>query len=231
MDYLNLDNRVQKACTTTSLDQNSTFCYDPHLHKRMCQSSPVIVQKLVRLESSFIPELLKNKDLNLKIVVLMRDPRAMMTSRKTVDFCNHSTFCSNASLTCAEMERTFNQVAEHQSAYYDRLYFLRYEDLVSNLKKATEDLFAFLELPITFSVSQFLQSHTELHSVESIELSKNPFSTYKNSANVLFYWRKDKFYNAMQLVQLKCDKILKKLKYRVFDDEVSFSDIHIPNIL
>ena len=67
------------------MPDNST-CFIPEFYSATCSLFPIRVIKTVRLRVSVVEDLLRDPDIgsNLKVVMLVRDPRGLMNSRATL---------------------------------------------------------------------------------------------------------------------------------------------------
>lgn len=63
------------------------FCYDPNFLNPFCRLFPFQSMKVVRLRAELAEPLLIDPALNVKIVLLVRDPRGTIQSRKHRDWC------------------------------------------------------------------------------------------------------------------------------------------------
>lgn len=97
-----IDQNIFSVCRKKG---NASSCYNPGLHRAICEAMPVTLLKTVRIGAEAIPILLSEEQLNLKIIVLVRDPRPMMMSRNKAVFCK-SPMCSQADTVCADISRT-----------------------------------------------------------------------------------------------------------------------------
>lgn len=96
--------RLWNACQA-----NPSFCYEPNFLSRFCRLFPFQSMKLVRLRLSLAEALLTDAELNVKIVLLVRDPRAIMQSRK------HHVWCPKSKFNTKRSENNF----------YTKIIFLR----------------------------------------------------------------------------------------------------------
>ena len=104
--------------------------------------------------------------LNLKMILLVRDPRGSMNSRKDLNFCNWSPACSSASKVCDDLDSDYYSSLALSDAHKSKFRYakrggrisrgifllefffraLRYEDLCADLMGVTKSLFKFLGL-------------------------------------------------------------------------------------
>ena len=96
--------------------------------------------KTIRLEVDDLTEI----DPDLKVIVLFRDPRAIMTSIKlTPDFWTDEN--QNENYICSKINQNMAELKKLKSAS-SRIKFVRYEDFVDQSEKTIEDLYEFLNI-------------------------------------------------------------------------------------
>ena len=80
-------------------------CFMPELYLSTCPYFPIRVIKTVRLRVEETEKLLLDPDLGqtLKVVVLVRDPRGVMNSRSSMDWCKLRT-CIDPNTVCKNLE-------------------------------------------------------------------------------------------------------------------------------
>jgi hypothetical protein len=80
-------------------------CFLPLFFKTVCPLFPVRIIKTVRMRVMETEAFLKDVRMpNVKVVVLMRDPRGVMNSRATMDWCAND-MCANPEVVCKHMEQ------------------------------------------------------------------------------------------------------------------------------
>ncbi len=93
--------RVWKACQ--NLLPAKAACFLPLFYKQTCPLFPVRVIKTVRMRVLETAALLDDPRLaNLKIVVLVRDPRGVMNSRSAMEWCKNDQ-CANVDVICEHL--------------------------------------------------------------------------------------------------------------------------------
>ena len=86
-----------------SHDRKHHICYDSTYQRDKCLNAQVRFIKTVRLRGTEIEKLL-TENINLKIIILMRDPRGIMKSRTDHDWCGKKRHCNNVTELCQQME-------------------------------------------------------------------------------------------------------------------------------
>lgn len=124
--WLCLPNQVQK-------------CYSKPFLENACRLSPWVLMKLVRLNLNLLLPILEDNSLQSHVILLMRDPRAVMHSRKAkVGWCKEPA-CRNATVLCQQMEDDLETFKAFSKFFPQKLHFLRYEDVFVALRRDREN--------------------------------------------------------------------------------------------
>lgn len=84
---------------------------------------------------------------NLKMIYLVRDPRATMNSRNILKWCMDSKDCRDPQLLCEDLASNFFSAIDLLQRYPDRFKVVRYEDLAMNVDQVTKGVLEFTGLP------------------------------------------------------------------------------------
>ena len=115
-NFLFHDNfRVWSTCQ--NLLPAKSACFLPLFYKAVCPLFPVRIVKTVRMRVKETEALLRDPELaNLKVVVLLRDPRGVMNSRATMDWCLADR-CANAEVVCDHLDRDLKSAFDLRKRY------------------------------------------------------------------------------------------------------------------
>ena len=97
---------------------------------------------------------------------LVRDPRAVMSSRNGVMWCSKDPNCRNVEHLCNDTWTDLPLMEKLTAERPDRYYFLKYEDLALKMVAESKKLFDFLGLTFTPSVEAFIESHTRVNDIK-----------------------------------------------------------------
>lgn len=184
------------------------LCYDADFTSRYCMLFPFQSMKVVRLRLRLIQEILDDKELNVKVVLLIRDPRGVLQSRQHRQFCKPSPDCWQPDLLCADMISDYVAASRILPKYPDKLMVLRYEELALDPNVTTHRILKFLKLSATQSIYEFLRSHTN---VEVAGVS----STFRVSRNVPFRWKNVLDFDYVDEIQNACKDAMNLWGYRM----------------
>ena len=188
---------------------NPKTCFNPVFVNAVCNRAPVHVMKLTRLHMRHLKTYLEeNPHMNIKVVYLTRDPRGIVSSRWSLDWCN-GTECSDPNVLCHEMSEDLKIFDELQIQNPSNFIKVRYEDISLNPENESRKLFKFLKLPFSASVQRFLKTHTVGRRTDD----NNPYSTRRNTTAMANSWRERFTYKQVVDVQKSCEGVLKDLNY------------------
>ncbi|PSN54198.1 hypothetical protein C0J52_03530, partial [Blattella germanica] len=160
-----------------------------------CRLFPFQSMKVVRMRLSLVEELLEDPNLGVRVVLLVRDPRGTLQSRKHRDWCPGNPDCFEAVRLCADLVADYNNEA------------VRYEDLSVEPHKGVQDLFQFFGLDFHPNIQLFLDTHTKVN-VGGVS------STYRNSKSAPFHWRQDLTFSEVRAIQRACAPAMYYWGYR-----------------
>ncbi|XP_015522085.2 carbohydrate sulfotransferase 5 [Neodiprion lecontei] len=187
-------------------ERHKGVCYDHKFLSSMCKLFPFQSMKLVRLRLRIAQELLADEKLAVRMVLLVRDPRGILQSRKHRDWCPSSPDCFDPALTCADLVSDYKVAVELLKKYPTRFKVIRYEDLSLDPYKHVEELYKFYGLNLHPKTKKFLDSHTKA--------SKGGVSsTFRNSAIAPFHWRTDLEFAEVEGIQEYCTTAMKYWGY------------------
>ncbi|GIY68668.1 hypothetical protein CDAR_559961 [Caerostris darwini] len=201
---------------------NPKVCFSPAFVNAVCTRAPIHVMKTTRLHMRQLRSYMQdNPNMNIKVIHLTRDPRGIVSSRWSLDWCN-GTNCSDAGVLCKEMDEDIRIFEDLQKENPSNFIKVRYEDLSLNPLNETEKLFRFLKLPFSTSVKKFLKTHT----VGRKSDAKNPYSTRRNSSSMVNSWHERFSYKQIVDVQSQCGDVLHSLNHSLI---TSPSQLPYPN--
>ncbi|CAG9137435.1 unnamed protein product [Plutella xylostella] len=202
---------VPFKCYPILTDQcnSSRLCEDAQYTSRFCKLFPFQNMKETRLRLKYNEKILQDKDFSkLKAVLLVRDPRAVLRSRRPLPWCGPYRDCWDPALVCRAMVSDHRALVSLQDKFPNRLIAIRFEDLALNPTGETKRLFHFLDRPLGPTIQEFLRAHTN----SSRDLST--YSTFRVSGEVPFKWKEDLDYEYVSQIQDSCAEALELWGYR-----------------
>ncbi|ODM97584.1 Carbohydrate sulfotransferase 4 [Orchesella cincta] len=203
------NSRVWQYC-----EKSYDVCWDPKFLSDMCRLFPFQSVKTVRMRLRLAKSLLENKKFNIRLLLLIRDPRGTMQSRNHREWCPEDPDCYEPSRLCADMVDDFNYAEKLREQYADRFLSIRYEDMSLSPYESMQKIFKFFRLQYHPRVEKFLSSHT-------VANAGGVSSTFRDSKTTPFHWRND-FVGNFSLVtdiQGSCEAAMKLWGYESVEDE------------
>ncbi|XP_012342738.1 carbohydrate sulfotransferase 4 isoform X2 [Apis florea] len=173
------------------------ICWDPRFVSKFCKLFPFQSMKIVRLRLRAAEKLLQQEDLGIRLVLLVRDPRGILQSRKHREWCPTNPDCSDPTLVCADMVSDFSTAVQLIKKYPHTFRVVRYEDLSVDPYKHVKELYNFYGLDFHINVKKFLDTHTK-NDVGGVS------STFRNSKVAPFHWRTDLDFEEVDEIQRVC---------------------------
>ncbi|XP_023237774.1 carbohydrate sulfotransferase 5-like isoform X2 [Centruroides sculpturatus] len=193
--------------------KNSVLCRDIKYHYKICSQSQSILMKVARLNLKDALVFLKqNSDLDIKLVYLSRDPRAILNSRKPVVWCRNVT-CNTPFFLCNEMRSDLGALNTFNMFFH----WIRYEDLSLDPENMARNLYKWLSIPFTSEAARFVQTHTNSQSKRKIFSS-----TYRNSLIAPFQWIHHLSFKEIDRIQKECGDVMYKLGYKMIDNSTYY---------
>ncbi|KAB0789967.1 hypothetical protein PPYR_15747 [Photinus pyralis] len=182
------------------------YCWDPMFLSEFCKLFPFQSIKVVRLRLELTEELLKDESLNVRILLLVRDPRGTLQSRKHTTWCLGFPDCEQPNLFCEGLVAEYKTAIRFKNEYPTRFRVIRYENLSIDPYRHTKDIFQFFQLHFHPTVRAFLDSHTK-------QTYGGMYSTFRDSKSVPFHWRMDLNFSEVQYIEKNCDQAMKLWGY------------------
>ncbi|XP_017763132.1 PREDICTED: carbohydrate sulfotransferase 4-like isoform X1 [Eufriesea mexicana] len=206
-DFSNLDRYLEYGKTHPWVFNHNThlwkqcqihkkICWDPRFVSKFCKLFPFQSMKIVRLRLRAAEKLLE-QDLGIRLVLLIRDPRGILQSRKHREWCPTKPDCSDPALVCADMVSDFSAAVQLIKKYPYTFRVVRYEDLSVDPYKHVKELYNFYGLDFHANVKKFLDTHTK-NDVGGVS------STFRNSKVAPFHWRTDLDFEEVDEIQRVC---------------------------
>lgn len=189
-----------------------------HLLTNQCKQAKFRIWKFIRLTMDSAELFLKNyvDTSNLRIVHLVRDPRAMMDSQLRKNDMNvavFSNFVNRTRYMCWRMLRDLKLMDDLKKRYTDVFYSLRYEDLVDDPLKISRDLFRFIGMEFGNRDERYVRENSIDH----------PY----NSTDRAVVWRTHITQTHLDAVNDLCDEVNYKLGYVRLDDIDDVRDLNV----
>lgn len=161
--------------------------------RKICQSANVNLIKVNRLRMSQVGIYLdqlnetfgKEFAQKFKVIFLVRDPRGIVSSRRTRKFAKG--IYRDPKLICDDMEQNLMGYIDVKIRYPNNVFLVRYEDVSIDPMKFSSEFFPkILNFTVNENVIKFLRTHTFGNKNENVWHRKH--STIRNSHKLTFIW-------------------------------------------
>ncbi|XP_054165999.1 carbohydrate sulfotransferase 1-like [Oppia nitens] len=177
-----------------------------------CQTSLV---KALRAGVDHYLSLYKKSVSQIKLVMLVRDPRGTMASRydPNLVWCT-AKHCKNITTLCRLMRLNINQLLDlkQNSRIAKDIVLVRYEELSTDVQIKSKQLFNFLNIKHNFKVKTWIKNHTTRDKNRD-----NPHSGIRDSYKAAFQWTKRLNKTMIIKIQNECSDVMKNLGYKLID--------------
>lgn len=203
------NHQLYSFCQTKELN---LLCRNTSFREAFCDIFPRQAMKLVRARITMAEPLLVDRNLNVRALLLVRDPRAVYFSRQNFEDCNLYPDCYNMKYYCKFLSVDYLNAALLLKKFPDKLKVLRFEDLAKNTSGMARELLSFFQLPYNEESDKFLARHTN-HTFGT------KYSTFRDTKDVLSNWMKHLNMSVINEIQNVCADAMKVFGYKLVTDE------------
>ncbi|XP_069824587.1 carbohydrate sulfotransferase 5-like [Dendropsophus ebraccatus] len=232
-----------------------TEIVDETVCKKACGQSPfqkvedtcntyshIVVQEYRIFDLTVLYSLLKDPSINLKILHVVRDPRAIAKSRRDVrlalNFDNKMILKGEKSQKddlnvlrkiCKSQAEIYTAASSLELPFLQGRYMLlRYEDLVRNPLKKIKEIYSFAYLELPKNLKPWIYKMTRGPSLKKMK----PFNiTPRNALKVSQAWRKGLSFEMVKKVQAVCRDAIDIFRYKLVDSTKELRDLTIDTML
>lgn len=152
--------------------------------RQPCVTAKARVIKTIRVSMKEIQQLLEF-DSDLKVIYLVRDPRAVLHSRHKLGY-QSSDLATEAKKLCSKMIQDFSYAKIFQEKYTSRIMTVYYEHLANQTDTAIHKIFNEFNLPNVEAATAWIKSVSQ----DTKRAATNPFSTRKQKQELeAKHWR------------------------------------------
>nr|XP_033799134.1 carbohydrate sulfotransferase 5-like [Geotrypetes seraphini] len=214
--------------------------------KHACKTYSHIVLKEVRLfDLTVLYPLVTDPSMNLKILHLVRDPRAVVKSReqavKALARDNGIVLNTNGTRVddskyevireiCRSHVQIFETATQKSSSFLkDRYMMVRYEDLAREPLAEISEMYNFASLTLTSKLERWMYNIT--HGLEPGKREQAFKITSRDAINVSQAWRNNLSFQKIRKIQEVCKGAMKMLGYRLIETEKEQKDLSLNLVL
>ncbi|XP_062860420.1 carbohydrate sulfotransferase 1-like [Trichomycterus rosablanca] len=208
-------------CPTLNLTLASLVC-QAHRHVAI-KTVRIFLLKDLRI-------LIEDPRLNVRVIQLVRDPRAILASRlaafhdiymgqNATDQQPDHLDLSNINKTCQDIEQSVNTGLQKPTWLKGRYLLVRYEDLALNPEAKTKEIYKFLDVDIDDKVFRWLSQNTN-----ATGQMNDLYSTSRDAKSTTESWRQKLAFDIVKTVQTICNTTLSMLGYKMVQSVTQLRD-------
>ena len=217
-------------------DEYRQNCYAlvPALMQKLCMGKKhIVIKELVhRLPLQSINGILPLfKDNLFRMVCLVRDPRAVVASMKSIGGIGNredsfaSSVESASGKVCKILTNHYHSLNLPDLVIKSKLIAVRYEDIVSQPEDAIRALFSFVNMEIDQKTVEWVIENTH----GQLDNTIDSFSVFlRNVSYSLNSWRRSLTFEQVDMIQSKCGPIMKKFGYVLYSNKHEVLDLRNP---
>ncbi|XP_003724178.2 carbohydrate sulfotransferase 1 [Strongylocentrotus purpuratus] len=184
----------------------------------LCNDRPYTVLKTIRVQNiSELKTFIEDPGLNVKILHLVRDPRAVMNSRWSLKQPNKDLLRRKGPRAdevldlCDHMQRNIAFDSSTPEWLKDRYIRVRFEDLAQDPIGETKRIYGKLGMQLHDNVISWIKKNTQ--GVNNIQGNKDPFSRTRDTKKVVDSWRSKLDSRKIKRIESSCWKTMDALSY------------------
>ena len=205
----------QNACRRSS---SKEACNQLGVEMQMeCMFAKHVIIKTVRLPMEYVAwyyeSNVEQSNNTLAVVYLVRDPHAVMNSRKKRDWCVNNDRCMSTVDLCADMRDDYQVFRDMKAAYPNNFFLATFEELATETDMETRRLFKQLKIPFDVNVKNFIQVHTKgAFNRMMPEIERN---TIRESEAVATKWKTEMKSDEAFFIDHFCYDVMDEIDYQV----------------
>ena len=185
-----------------------TVCLTKYKHSVTKIGEPRTPNSLI---SSFLPKVfLENPDTDIRVIQLIRDPRASLRSRIKLGWMvdwTHRNFRKLVRKVCSNLVANI-KFGRNLGKWQDKYLEVHYHDLAGKPLETTRAVYNFAGFEMPDSIADWVVRNTSPSKEELMKESKNIFSPTRNSTANIDKWKQDSPVERIQIIEKYCKKAL-----------------------
>ena len=171
-----------------------------------CEASNLRVVKTIRVRKEDLEPWIGKRS-EIKVLHLIRDPRAVLSSRAAVGWERETL---KAARLCRQM---LGDLALAQVLPQERYTLVRYEDLVDNTEDTVERLYGRLGLRWTEEMRRAVRSHTKASPSEDLKAG----GTYRSASFSPESWKRKLSARQVLAIERECREMMQRTDYKMIN--------------
>ena len=129
------NDKLRAHCAAGGLQNwKRSYCWRPDFLNRFCASFPLQSIKTVRLRLNLTSSLVSTPDLNVRVLLLVRDPRGSLESRRHRQFCSQGRDCYDQTRLCRDLSSdylSYRELSRQFPGRYKSVYQLEHKYFIT----------------------------------------------------------------------------------------------------
>ena len=199
--------------------------------QKHCSSKTHLAAKVLRTSLDNYETFL-NKHESVVLIQLFRDPRAVVNSRSKTWWYKYGTdkaLEDDANCLCSRMLVDYTYGKKFQAKYPDRMLFVIYEDLLSDIHTKLDRLYDKLGISTLDKLKSTSGEFQEVLSKIGNSYSSKPNKS-KSRNDYEFWWRTNLSWHQIQIIDKHCEDIYRVIGYRAFQDRKEVTDMNVTSL-
>ena len=229
--------RLWNSCS--HLKHGEMICLSPEYLNQICSLHPIRLIKTVRFRVAKVEKLLQDPAMDLRVVLLVRDPRGVYNSRGSgpvASWCKEKEECADPTVGCRDLADDIVAAEGLTARYPGKVTLVRYEDLSLSPEQTSRHLLNFVDLPWTEAISNYIDTHTKVDWMRSRltnvsrqrEKALSAHVTAKNSTATAFAWRQELTLARTLDIQRRCSGPMRRLGYSLIHTQRQLDKKELP---
>ena len=181
-----------------------------------CEESPIRILKVLRISLKAIGRLL-NEVAGLKIIHLIRDPRATLKSQAALGMCISAKGgfygCSNK--FCTALENNELEQVTIAKKYPDRILNIFYEDIAKDPTKMSKHMYDFIGTTFTAEAEKYIFNITMAGNPNNCNIC----TTRSNASIHIDSWKKTITPSFLSIIEDRCNYVLRRYNYSFYSKQ------------
>lgn len=187
-----------------------------------CQKSRVVALKVIRSTMYGISSIFTS-DSNVKVIHLIRDPRAVLKSQHRVGSFKWRDVAKASSEFCQRVENDISVSTNLSKIHTNRILTVRYEDIVDYPLETGRKMYAFFNLDMTLPIQKYIWNITYGGHKDGCFIC----IVRSNATSTANTWRRKLPFHLVNEMQQGCGKVLRIMGYRTFNNSQEVKDLQL----
>ncbi|XP_012946106.1 carbohydrate sulfotransferase 4, partial [Aplysia californica] len=179
-----------------------------------CKQRRVTVAKTIRFSMTQAGKLLE-ADPAVKIIHLVRDPRGMFRSQRSVADIKWGELPKESKLRCNRIMKDIHESVQLSERFPKRILTVRYEDIAERPQESAEQMYSFVGLRMTDRLRSYIHNITYAGRPDDCTIC----ATRSNSTRTAYKWREGLDFASVRTIDQSCAQVYDVMGFRPYEKE------------